>query len=222
MTLLQFEDAGRTFDGPPPVEALKPCTLTIERGELVTVTGPSGAGKSTFMNLAGLLDRPSTGRVLLSGVDTTDVSEATRSQLRGSHIGFVFQSFHLMPRRTALENVCLAGLYQGRSKAERTRRALHALEQVGLGHRIHSPADLLSGGERQRVAIARAIAGEPELLLCDEPTGNLDSVTSESVVELLTNLHSTGIAVLIITHDSKVAAAGLRRLHVLDGSINEG
>ena len=222
MSVLTLEGVARTYAGPPPVEALKTCDVVVEPGGLVTVTGPSGSGKSTLLNIAGLLDRPTGGRVIVEGKDTSSLSERARSQLRGRHIGFVFQAFHLMARRSVLDNVRLAGLYQGASEAERSRRARSAIEKVGLMPRLEAPASVLSGGERQRVAIARAIAGQPALLLCDEPTGNLDSQNSASVVSLLEELNRTGIAVLIITHDAHVASVGRQRFHVKDGVVSGG
>ena len=221
MSVLELRGAGRTFPGTPPVEALKPCDITVQPGELLTVTGPSGSGKSTFLNIAGLLDTPTCGTVHLCDVDTSTISERERSELRGSNIGFVFQAFHLMPRRSVLDNVRLAGLYQGVSERTRTERARTAIENVGLHHRADALTDVLSGGERQRVAIARAIAGEPQLLLCDEPTGNLDSKNSAAIVQLLSALHTSGIAVLIITHDPSIAEIGDRQCHVLDGVVHE-
>lgn len=222
MSVLALEGAAKTYPGPPEVEALLACDVSIDTGGLVTVTGPSGSGKSTFLNVAGLLDRPTSGRVLVAGEDTSAMSEKVRSRLRGRHFGFVFQAFHLMPRRSVFDNVRLAGLYQGASPAERSERARNAIEKVGLLPRMEAPASVLSGGERQRTAIARALAGQPALLLCDEPTGNLDSNNSASVIALLQELNASGIAVLIITHDPEVAAIGRRRLFVKDGVVSEG
>lgn len=222
--VIEFERAALSYPGNPPVHALLPCDLTIGRGEYVTIVGPSGSGKSTFLNIAGLLDRPTAGRYLLDGIDTGSLKEADRTALRGSRIGFVFQAFHLLPHRTACENVELAMMYQGSpdvSVSGRRVRAREALDRVGLSHRGHHLPTTLSGGERQRVAIARALAARPSLLLCDEPTGNLDSTTTESVLALLDELHGTGMTVLVITHDGAVAARGIRTLTIRDGQLTE-
>ncbi|MBP0452026.1 ABC transporter ATP-binding protein [Kitasatospora sp. RG8] len=223
--VIEFRQVGLTYPGPPPVTALQPCDLAVEPGEYVTVTGPSGSGKSTFLNIAGLLDTPTTGRYLLDGIDTGALPDGDRTALRGRRIGFVFQSFHLLPHRSAAENVALAMLYTSapgrRGAAERRERARSALVQVGLGHRLDALPTRLSGGERQRVAIARALVGQPSLLLCDEPTGNLDTATAESVLALLDELHAEGLTVLLITHDPQVAARGRRTVAIRDGVLRE-
>jgi putative ABC transport system ATP-binding protein len=218
---MEFRRVGLTYPGPPPVTALRPCDLTVRRGEFVTVIGPSGSGKSTFLNVAGLLDAPTEGSYLLDGIDVAGAGEAARAALRGRHIGFVFQSFHLMPHRSALENVALAMVYNRSSRADRAARARTALTRVGLGHRIDAVPTRLSGGERQRVAIARALVARPSLLLCDEPTGNLDTATAESVLALLDELHAEGMTVLVITHDPAVAAHGERTIAIRDGVLVE-
>ncbi|MEU9797542.1 ABC transporter ATP-binding protein [Streptomyces sp. NPDC051000] len=217
---MEFRGIGLTYPGPPPVAALRACDLTVERGEFVAVVGPSGSGKSTFLNIVGLLDAPTGGTYLLDGIDTGTLRDADRTALRGGRIGFVFQSFHLLPQRSALENVTLALVYDGTPRRERRARARHALEQVGLGHRIDSLPTRLSGGERQRVAIARALVTRPSLLLCDEPTGNLDTVNAESVLGLLEKLHATGMTVLVITHDPLVAARAKRTVTIRDGELS--
>ncbi|WP_328969051.1 ABC transporter ATP-binding protein [Streptomyces sp. NBC_00239] len=219
--VVEFRGVGFTYPGPPPVEALTGCDLTVRRGEFLTVVGPSGSGKSTFLNLAGLLDAPTRGRYLLDGIDTGSLRERERAALRGRRIGFVFQSFHLLPHRSALENVGLALLYTGVPPAERLARARTALTRVGLGHRTHAPPAELSGGERQRVAVARALVGSPSLLLCDEPTGNLDSASAAAVLTLLDGLHAAGMTVLVITHDPEVAARGGRTVTIRDGRLHE-
>ncbi|BCL27214.1 ABC transporter ATP-binding protein [Streptomyces aurantiacus] len=219
--VIEFRQVGLTYPGPPRVPAFRPCDLIIERGEFVTVTGPSGAGKSTFLNIAGLLDAPTTGRYLLDGVDTGALKDAARTALRGRRIGFVFQSFHLLPHRSALENVLLAMVYNGVPRKERAARAREALDRVGLGHRTAAPPTRLSGGERQRVAIARALVTRPSLLLCDEPTGNLDTVNASTVLGLLDGLHSDGMTVLVITHDAGIAARGARTVALRDGVLTE-
>ncbi|WP_406284114.1 ABC transporter ATP-binding protein [Embleya sp. NBC_00896] len=222
--VVEFTGVGLTYPGPPPVAALRPGDLVVGRGEYVTITGPSGSGKSTFLNVAGLLDRPTMGTYRLDGIDTGALKERDRTALRGSRIGFVFQSFHLLPYRTAVENVELAMMYQGgrRGRAERAARAREVLARVGLGHRLHHTPTTLSGGERQRVAIARALAAGPSLLLCDEPTGNLDTATADGVLALLDGLHAEGMTILVITHDRAVAARAGRGVAIRDGVISGG
>jgi len=218
--VVRFEAVGKTYPGPPPVTALHPADLVVEQGEYVAVVGPSGSGKSTFLNVVGLLDRPSTGRYELDGVDVSGLKEAERSAIRGRRVGFVFQSFHLMPYRSAVENVALAQLYTGPSPRERRRAALEVLDRVGLAHRAHALPTVMSGGERQRVAIARALANRPSLLLCDEPTGNLDSETAATVLALLDEVHAAGFTVVVITHDLQVAARTPRRITIRDGVLD--
>ncbi|MFJ8789465.1 ABC transporter ATP-binding protein [Streptomyces sp. NPDC102462] len=219
--VIELRGAALTYPGPSPVRALLPCDLTIHAGEFVTVVGPSGAGKSSFLNVLGLLDSLTEGRYLLDGIDVDALRDAERTALRGQRIGFVFQSFHLLPHRTAWDNVALALTYRGTPRRERRARAREALEQVGLGHRIRALPTTLSGGERQRVAIARALVGRPSLLLCDEPTGNLDTATAESVLQLLDRLHRTGMTIMVITHDPAVAAHGGRTVAIRDGLLSE-
>ncbi|MFJ7270543.1 ABC transporter ATP-binding protein [Streptomyces sp. NPDC099050] len=218
--VIEFRGIGLTYPGPPPVAALRACDLTVGRGEFVAVVGPSGSGKSTFLNIVGLLDAPTGGTYLLDGIDTGTLRDADRTALRGLRIGFVFQSFHLLPQRSALENVTLALVYDGTPRRERRARALHALEQVGLGHRVDSLPTRLSGGERQRVAIARALVTRPSLLLCDEPTGNLDTANADAVLALLERLHGDGMTVLVITHDPLVAARAKRTVTIRDGVLS--
>jgi putative ABC transport system ATP-binding protein len=218
--LVSWEGVGRTYDGEPPVDALRPTDLVIERGEYVSVTGRSGSGKSTLLHVLGLLDAASTGTYRLGGIDVGGLDDARRSVLRGRFIGFVFQAFHLVPYRTALENVTIGALYQGVPRRERDARASRALEQVGLSHRRDFLPRQLSGGEQQRVAIARALAAEPELLLADEPTGNLDSTTAASVLDVFERLHADAhLTVLVITHDRSVSDRAGRRLDMLDGEV---
>ncbi|MGW2657426.1 ABC transporter ATP-binding protein [Streptomyces sp. NPDC001478] len=219
--VIEFRQVGLTYPGPPPVAAFRPCDLRVDAGEFVTVVGPSGSGKSTFLNIAGLLDAPTHGTYLLDGYDTGALKDADRTALRGRRIGFVFQSFHLLPHRSALENVILAMVYNGTPRAERRPRAREALDRVGLGHRTGSLPTRLSGGERQRVAIARALAAGPSLLLCDEPTGNLDTANAATVLALLTELHAEGMTVLLITHDPGIAARGQRTVTIRDGILDE-
>ncbi|MEU3609375.1 ABC transporter ATP-binding protein [Streptomyces sp. NPDC035033] len=218
--VIEFRGIGLTYPGPPPVTALRPCDLAVRRGDFLAVVGPSGSGKSTFLNIAGLLDTPTSGTYLLDGIDTGRLRDADRTALRGLRIGFVFQSFHLMPQRSALENVALALVYDGTPRRERADRARRALEQVGLGHRVDSLPTRLSGGERQRVAIARALVTRPSLLLCDEPTGNLDTANADSVLALLEDLHRDGMTVLVITHDPLVAARAQSVVTIRDGVLS--
>lgn len=209
----------RVFRGTPDVHAVRQCTLTIPRGDFVTIVGPSGSGKSSLLNLLGLLDRPTSGQYVLEGHDTSSMSERQRTLLRGRALGFVFQSFHLLDHRSALENVQMSMIYRSTSVAERRRRAHDALDSVGLSGRADFHPTRLSGGERQRVAIARALAGRPSLLLCDEPTGNLDSKNSAAVMELFAELNANGTTIALITHDPEVAARGRRILSVRDGIV---
>ncbi|MER5664737.1 ABC transporter ATP-binding protein [Streptomyces mirabilis] len=219
--VVEFRGIGLTYPGPPPVTALRPCDLTIRHGEYVTVVGPSGSGKSTFLNIAGLLDAPTVGSYHLDGVDTGALPDADRTALRGRRIGFVFQSFHLLPHRSATENVLLAMVYNTKARADRQKRAREALARVGLDHRADALPTRLSGGERQRVAIARALVARPAVLLCDEPTGNLDTATAESVLALLDELHRDGMTLMVITHDPLVAARGQRTVTIRDGVLSE-
>jgi putative ABC transport system ATP-binding protein len=212
---------GRAYPGPPPVAALRDATVTLRAGEYVALVGRSGSGKSTLVNIIALLDRPTSGTYLLNGTDTAALSEAERAGLRGRSIGVVFQSFHLMSWRTAAENVALAGLYAGVRRRDRLTAAAEALDRVGMAHRAQALPAMLSGGECQRVAIARALAGRPSLLLCDEPTGNLDTAATAVVLELLGQLHRDGATILMITHDPLVAARAGRRLTMADGIVRD-
>jgi macrolide transport system ATP-binding/permease protein len=193
----------------------------LDQGDWLAITGPSGAGKSTLLNVIGCLDHPTSGCYLLDGIDIGKLSDNERAGLRSRRIGFVFQSFHLMPYRTVLENVMLAEVYRGQSTEGRRERALAALERVGLGHRVDFLPGKISGGERQRVAIARALVGSPSLLLCDEPTGNLDSRSSASILDLFEKLNREGLTLVVVTHDSDVAQRADRRVHMIDGRIEE-
>ena len=219
--VLELRGAARTFPGPPEVQALKPADLSVERGDYVSIVGPSGSGKSTLLHLLGLLDRPPEGEYLIDGIPTSSASENERAALRGESIGFVFQAFHLLDRRTVLDNVLLATLYSGVPRLERRERALAALDRVGLSHRIDFHPSVLSGGERQRVAVARAVVADPRVLLADEPTGNLDSVSSGAVLELFDELHREGLTLVVITHDMAVADRARRRVRITDGRLVE-
>jgi putative ABC transport system ATP-binding protein len=201
------------------VKALAGVSLSIRRGELVAIVGPSGSGKSTMLNVLGTLDRPTSGSVRIEGHDVDALSDAQLSALRATRIGFVFQQFHLAGGTTALDNVADGLLYNGLRAPERRRRAATALTRVGLGHRMDHEPHELSGGERQRVAIARAVAGDPPLLLADEPTGALDSVSGEGVMRLLRDLHAGGTTIVIITHDRDIATSLPRQVSMRDGRV---
>jgi putative ABC transport system ATP-binding protein len=220
-TLLELHGAGLTYSGPVPVEALRPTDLVIGRGEYVAVVGPSGSGKSTLLAVLGLLDVPTAGRYLVAGRDTARSAEGERAALRGGMFGFVFQRFHLLPRRTVAQNVALGLAYSQARVPARGRRVEAALSAVGLDHRRDAKAATLSGGEQQRVAIARALVSEPAVLLCDEPTGSLDSRTEASILELLAGLHGAGATVVVITHDAAVASQASRLLRIEDGLVVE-
>ena len=211
----------RVFPSDPPVEALRDVNLRVMPGDHVAVVGASGSGKSTLLNVLGLLDRPTAGTYMLDGINTSTLTDRQRAAERGRRIGFVFQSFHLLSYRSVEENVMLAELYRGESRSGRLDRAIAALRLVGLGHRIGFLPTRLSGGERQRVAIARAIVGEPSLLLCDEPTGNLDSKNTDSVLALFDQLRDEGLTILVITHDDHVAQHAGRRVRMTDGQLTE-
>ncbi|SDT74801.1 ABC transporter ATP-binding protein [Actinoplanes derwentensis] len=220
--MLELTGVARTYADGAPVYALRSVDLFISAGEYVAVTGPSGSGKSTLLNILGLLDQPTTGNYRVAGVETTALGEVTRGALRGQLFGFVFQAFHLLAGRSALENVELGMLYGPWSAAERRSRSVATLDRMGLGPRAGADPRKLSGGERQRVAVARAIAGSPRVLFCDEPTGNLDSANTENVLSLLADLHADGLTVVVVTHDVEVAARAERQLVVKDGLVHEG
>jgi putative ABC transport system ATP-binding protein len=219
--VIELDGLARTYPGPPPVRALRPAGLVIGAGDYVAVTGSSGSGKSTLLHLLGLLDTPTGGRYLLDGLDTSTLGDRDRSALRGRRIGVVFQAFHLLAYRTALENVLLAQLYNNTPRPARLAAAVEALEAVGLGHRLDALPTTLSGGEAQRVAIARALVNSPALLLCDEPTGNLDSASAAALMGLLDQLNASGYTIVVITHDAAVAAHARRTIAISDGVLSE-
>lgn len=226
LPLSEFTAVSRVFPADPPVYALRDVTLAVGRGDHVAVTGPSGSGKSTLLGLVGLLDRPTSGSYRLDGHETVELAEGARAALRAGTIGFVFQAFHLLPYRTTEENVMLAEVYRPRGTAALPRRgrrdrAREALERVGLGKRAEFRPDRLSGGERQRVAIARALLGNPALLLCDEPTGNLDGENTAVVLDVLDELHAQGLTLLVITHEEAVAERAARRIRIADGRVSD-
>ncbi|APZ34865.1 ABC transporter ATP-binding protein [Microbacterium aurum] len=221
MTLIELRDITRSFPGPPEVQALKAVNLSIDEGDYVSIIGPSGSGKSTMLNILGLLDRPTVGEYRIDGVVTGTLSEDERAAVRARRIGFVFQSFHLMPRRTVLDNVLMPMLYSGVPRAEREERARQTLRRVGLEHRVDFLPATLSGGERQRVAVARAVVSAPSVLLADEPTGNLDGATSGEVMNLFDELRADGLTLVVITHDPAVAARASRRVRIADGRLSE-
>ncbi len=219
--IIKLDDVTRIFPGPPAVNALRGVDLEVMPGEYLAIVGPSGSGKSTMLNTLGLLDRPSTGTYLFEGRDVAELSEDERAALRGGHIGFVFQSFHLLPTRTVLENVMLSTAYAGIPRADREARARAALDRVGMGHRVDFYPGTLSGGEKQRAAIARAVSTSPRLLLADEPTGNLDGENSQAVMGLFEELSADGLTIVMITHDKTVAQSAHRRVSINDGRLTE-
>lgn len=201
------------------MEVLRNVNLRIATGEFAAILGPSGSGKTTLMNILGCLDAPTTGRYLLDNQEVTALSNMTAAEVRNRHIGFIFQNFYLLPRLSALRNVELPMVYAGVNRQLRRERAQRLLEQLGLGDRIHHRPTELSGGQRQRVAIARAMANNPPLLLADEPTGSLDSVTSEQILQAIAEVNEGGTTVVLITHDTHVASSARRIIRMRDGSI---
>jgi putative ABC transport system ATP-binding protein len=214
-----MKDVHKTYPGAPPVQALAAVTLAIHRAERAVVLGPSGSGKTTLLHVAGTLERPTRGSVMVGGEDVSRLSDAELSRVRARRLGFVFQQFHLLDHLDAVQNVALGLLYRGVRAGDRRTAAIAALERVGLGHRLaHRPAQL-SGGERQRVAIARAVAGRPDMVFADEPTGNLDSAAGAEIIGLLAGLADDGTAVVVVTHDQAVAAAMDRHVVMRDGRV---
>lgn len=225
MSLVKLTGVNKIFelDEELTFQALKNINLTINHGEFAAIMGPSGSGKSTLMNILGLLDRPTSGSYHLDGQDVARLKDDHRAQIRNKKIGFVFQSFNLLNRTTALENVALPLIYSGIPKSERVKRAKKALEEVGLGDKLASRPSQLSGGQQQRVAIARALVNNPQIIFADEPTGNLDTKTGGEILTLLKNLHDQGRTVILITHDLNIAKHAKRIIKIVDGEIeNKG
>lgn len=220
--ILELEHIFKTYEqGKLEVPVLKDVSLQVEEGEYVAIMGPSGSGKTTLMNVIGCLDRPTSGSYKLAGEDVLQRKDNMMSEVRLKSIGFVFQSYHLLPRESALENVALPLLYAGVKKKERLRRAAAALERVGLADRMNFKPTQLSGGQNQRVAIARAIVNNPKILLADEPTGALDSTSGEQIMELFSSLNKEGITIVMITHDGDIAMHAQRIIRIRDGRIQE-
>jgi putative ABC transport system ATP-binding protein len=217
--VLELDRVTKRFPGNPPVQALDSVSFGIGRGELVGVVGPSGSGKSTLLNVMGTLERPTSGELRIDGVATHALPDGALAGLRAARVGFVFQQFHLLEGADAVDNVAAGLLYRGTSRRQRRSLAIEALERVGLGNRLRHRPPQLSGGERQRVAIARAIAGEPAIVLADEPTGNLDTATSTSILDLLRHLNGDGSTIVVVTHDRDLAQSLPRLLSMRDGRV---
>ena len=220
MPILELKDICKDYQqGREPVRVLKNINLTVEKGDYLAIMGPSGSGKTTLMNIIGCLDVPTSGSYVLEGRDLKDLSDDDLAEVRNKHIGFVFQSFHLLPKMDALDNVALPLLYADVPLKERRARAEEALKAVGLGERIHFLPNQLSGGQCQRVAIARAIVGNPELLLADEPTGALDTKAGNQIMEIFRRLSGEGMTIIMITHEPSIAACADKTFRILDGEL---
>ena len=223
MPILKLTDICKDYQqGKEPVRVLKNINLTVERGDYLAIMGPSGSGKTTLMNLIGCLDVPTSGTYELDGRDLKDLNDDALAEIRNKHIGFVFQSFHLMPKLTAIDNVALPLLYGDVPLKERRERAMEALKAVGLGERMEFLPNQLSGGQCQRVAIARAMVGKPDLLLADEPTGALDTKSGKQVMEIFKKLSEEGMTIIMITHEPSIAACARKTYHILDGELRTG
>jgi len=221
-SIINTTDISRIYQmGSETIRALRSVSLDINKGEYVAFMGPSGSGKSTMMNIIGCLDTPSGGQYILNGHDVSDMTENELAEIRNKEIGFVFQTFNLLPRATALENVALPLIYAGYSKSDREERALKTLEDVGLGDRAHHKPNELSGGQRQRVAIARALVNDPSIILADEPTGNLDSKTSYDIMELFAILHDKGNTIIMVTHEEDISRYSHRIIRLRDGLVEK-
>jgi putative ABC transport system ATP-binding protein len=217
--VLEVDRVTKVYPGEPPVTALRDVSFTVARGELVGIVGPSGSGKTSLLHLMGTLDRPSAGRVRITGLDVEQLSDREVAALRATRIGFVFQQFLLAEHQSVLDNVADGLLYAGVLQVERRARGLDALRMVGLDDRPHARPNQLSGGQRQRVAIARALVGSPAIVFADEPTGNLDQTTGRAILGLFDNLHDLGVTIVVISHDREIAARMGRRIEMLDGQI---
>jgi putative ABC transport system ATP-binding protein len=218
--IIETTEISKTYKmGAEIVEALKSITITVNKGEYVAFMGPSGSGKSTLMNIIGCLDSPTTGSYVLNGKDVSDMTENELAEIRNKEIGFVFQTFNLLPRATCLDNVALPLIYAGYNKSDRQEMANHALKNVELGDRVHHKPNELSGGQRQRVAIARALVNNPSIILADEPTGNLDSKTSYGIMELFHELHQKGNTIIMVTHEDDIAHYAHRIIRLRDGLV---
>jgi putative ABC transport system ATP-binding protein len=218
-SILELDGVTKVYGEEPPVAALRGVSFSVQRGELIAIVGPSGSGKSTLLHIIGTLEQPTSGMVRIGGVDAGRLGDRELSLLRAREVGFVFQQFFLAEHASVRENVADGLLYAGAPAAERYRRADEALEQVGLSERAGFKPSKLSGGERQRVAIARALVGRPAIMLADEPTGNLDSTTGASIIELIRELNAAGATIIMITHDAGLADQAHRKIRVLDGKV---
>jgi len=220
MSLINITNIKRDFQlGNEVINVLKGINLNINKGEYVALMGPSGSGKSTLMNLLGCLDTPTSGTYILNGNDVSEMTDDNLAEIRNKEIGFVFQTFNLLPRTTALDNVALPMIYAGYSKSERKERATEVLTQVGLADRMDHEPNQLSGGQRQRVAVARALVNRPSIILADEPTGNLDSKTSVEIMNLFNEIHANGNTVILVTHEEDIAAYAHRIIRLRDGLV---
>jgi len=218
--VIEIRDIVKNYQvGTVVVKALRSVTLDISKNEYVAIMGPSGSGKSTLMNILGCLDTPTKGQYILNGTDVSKMEDDMLAEIRNKEIGFVFQTFNLLPRYTALENVMLPLIYAGVQRADREERAVKALEEVGLTDRMHHKPNELSGGQRQRVAIARALVNTPSIILADEPTGNLDSKTSYDIMDLLDKIHDKGNTVILVTHEEDIARHAYRIIKLMDGEV---
>jgi putative ABC transport system ATP-binding protein len=217
--VLEIDNVTKSYPGEPPVEALRGVNLTLGHGELVGIVGPSGSGKTTLLQLMGTLDRPTSGQVRITGLDVATMADDDVAYLRATRIGFIFQQFFLAEHSTVLDNVADGLLYAGIPLEQRRHQAIEALDLVGLGNRPTARPTQLSGGQRQRVAIARALVGQPAIVLADEPTGNLDQATGQSILALIDQLHQAGSTIVVITHDHIIAERMLRKVEILDGTI---
>ncbi len=220
MKIIETTDISKRYVmGMEVIEALKSVTISVNKGEYVAFMGPSGSGKSTLMNIVGCLDTPTSGRYILNNKDVSDMSESELAEIRNKEIGFVFQTFNLLPRMSSLDNVALPLIYAGLSKSDRTEKAMLSLKNVGLENRAGHKPNELSGGQRQRVAIARALVNDPSILLADEPTGNLDSKTSYEIMDLFDQLYSKGNTIVMVTHEEDIAHYAHRIIRLRDGLV---